>query len=83
MYKDFEGKSVSVYVASRSEYILQYDGIVEKADHQLIMSGVTISILTHQLGRNVFGQGNSLFTIAQNVPKLAINQDYIISLNAR
>lgn len=83
MYKEYEGKAVTILVSSRGSGILQYDGTMAKGDHAVVLTDVTISQLTAQLGRNVFGQGSALYTFDQNIPKLTINEDYIISVQAK
>ena len=80
MYKDFEGKKVSIIVSSRGGNILRYDGTLEKAGETVILSEANISILTAQFGRNVFGSDSSIYTIMQGVLKTSINPENIISV---
>ena len=83
MYKEYEGKEVTVLVSSRGDGILQYDGTMTKGDHVVELTNVTISQLIAQLNRNVFGQGSALYTFDRSIPKLTINEDYVISVQAK
>ena len=81
MYKDFEGQKVTIFTSTRGSAPLRYEGTLKKADHILILENVTIYALAQQAAANVFGRGSSFMTFEQDLAKVGINEDYIISIN--
>ena len=68
MYKDYIGSNVTIIVASRGEYLLEYVGVLlDENDNNITLSNVNISFI----------QSN----IQKNVESVCINKNYIISCN--
>lgn len=80
MYKDFEGQAVTIFASIKGGSPFQYKGVLKKADHVLILENASISLVREKVSSNVFGTNSSFLTIEQDLPKVAINPDYIISI---
>ena len=80
MYKDLIGLQVNVVVSSRSENLLEYQGILEMEDDTtIVLKNANISYLMVNIQRGIFG--NNLGQYKTEVEKVLINKKYIISLN--
>ena len=80
MYKDLIGLQVNVVVSSRSENLLEYQGILEKEDENTItIKNAKISYLMVNFQKGFFG--NNLGQYKTEVDKIVINKRYIISCN--
>lgn len=80
MYKDLIGLQVNVVVSSRSENLLEYQGILEKEDETtIVLKNANISYLMVNIQRGIFGNG--LGQYKTNLEEVVINKKYIISCN--
>ena len=80
MYKDFEGQAVTIFASIKGGSPFQYKGVLKKADHVLILENASISLVREKVSSSVFGANSSFLTIEQDLPKVAINPDYVISI---
>jgi hypothetical protein len=83
MFKDFEGQEVSVIVSTKGANVYRYDGKLKSGDNKIQLENASISISTNQISQSIFGQGSAFTTIAENLPTVTINRDYVISVNAK
>jgi hypothetical protein len=80
MYKDYIGSNVTIIVASRGEYLLDYVGVLlDENDNNITLSNVNISFIQSNIQKNMFG--GSISQIKENVESVCINKNYIISCN--
>lgn len=80
MYKELINEEVSIVVATKSEMLLEYNGLlVEESTSSLILKDVTVNQVMLNFQRNVFGSGISVYK--QFIGKVILNKDYVISCN--
>lgn len=80
MYKNLIGLEVNVIVSSKSENLLEYQGILEKEDETtIVLKNANISYLMLNFQKGFFG--NNLGQYKTDIDEVIINKRYIISCN--
>ena len=80
MFKDFEGKAVTIFATTKGSAVFRYEGLLKKADHILILENATISAAAQQAVASVFGKNSAFLTFAQDIETVGVNPEYIISI---
>ena len=80
MYNDLINEKVTVLVASRGDYVLEYVGtLVDEQAELMELRDVDISYLMLSFQKGFFGDGISRYK--ENIGKVFINKKYVISCN--
>ena len=80
MFKNLIGEKVSVIISSRSDNLLEYDGVlVNETDDILELKDTSISYLMLNFHKGIFGGNMSIYK--ENLDKVYIAKKYVISCN--
>lgn len=82
MYKSLLNQEVEVIVSTRTEMVLEYNGIFVSEDvNTLVLKNVSITSAMLNFQKNMFGTG--LGKYKENIDTVIINKNYIISCNKK
>lgn len=82
MYKSLLNQEVEVIVSTRTEMVLEYNGVFVSEDvNTLVLKNVSITSAMLNFQKNMFGTG--LGQYKENIDTVIINKNYIISCNKK
>lgn len=82
MFNNMMNSEVTVIVSSRAETLLEYNGVLcEENENTITLRGVSINFAMLNFQKNIFGGNMSSYK--QNIDKVILNKDYIISCNMK
>lgn len=82
MYKSLLNQEVEVIVSTRTEMVLEYNGVFVSEDiNTLVLKNVSITSAMLNFQKNMFGTG--LGQYKENIDIVIINKNYIISCNKK
>lgn len=78
MYNEFLNNNVTVFVSTRAEQFLEYNGFLESEnDYSIVLKNASIKFAMANFQKGMFGGGIS--TMAENIERIIINKKYIMS----
>ena len=78
MFNDLINREVIVVVSSRTEFLLEYNGLLcEENENVIKLKNVDINQEMLNFQKNVFGSNMGIYK--QNIDEVIINKNYVIS----
>ena len=81
MYEEFIGKKVLVVVTTKSDRVMEYNGILNSEDEKCIrLNDVSISMQLTNMQSSIFGRQPTSF-YDNSMPSAIINKEYITDIS--